>query len=381
MVRRALTLIVSAILLTGCGSKAANYSNSQTDVLNNFTEVRMSDCVIYRNTGEFPCVLDYKSMQSSVLCNIPNCSHTSSTCIANTLKSTHQLPIVYNNCIYYFLNEKNEIQKDGKRDIELKTTVMKFSLSELKEEKVCEIDGYNANCDGGRSYLIGEDYYFTVNNGNPIYDESGNVIFSSNSGKAVLYKINLSTEELTDYGELFDFSTYSKKYKGYSIRPFFIGRNETKLYFSVLIGSGTEFKSEVYTFDTENCVIEKYDDMTIQAVGDGYISYYSYKDSISSNDVSDIDTDRIVMVKNIETGETTEVKPEMYYNLMSIYNGKLWCSSECFDLNKKKTVKFTDLESAIVIGVYNDDYMVFGYDEKGNTVYQKISIDEIEKLF
>ena len=83
---------ICLISVTSCNTqKGANKTNNEA--FNNLSEIRMNDSAIYDYDGS-AFVIDYESMESSTLCNIPNCTHSSADCIVNICRINSQLPIV-----------------------------------------------------------------------------------------------------------------------------------------------------------------------------------------------------------------------------------------------------------------------------------------------
>ena len=250
----------------------------------------------------------------------------------------------------------------------------------MEFSKVQTLDGYNANSNGGRSYLIGSEYYFTTNNGDPEYDDAGNATGSSNCGQGKLYSMNLDTEEITDYGEFFNYEEYKKRFPEATICTYFWGRNENTLYFMVSIGTSSHCLDEVYTFDMNTKKIEKIADKRLVCVGDGYIVYLMANGEYGVLDVFRENEFKLI-IENIETGEIIEGPEITYYNLATICDKKLWYDGKCYDIASGKEVVVNDLLGASAIGMYENNYIIRGYDEKGQEIFEKVPCEEIDKLF
>lgn len=369
--------ITVLLSLTSC-EKNESASSKTGDQFNNWTNVQMDDSLLFYGDGKYANVLDYETMEASLLCNIPNCTHMTSQCLVSALKSRQQLPVIYNNCAYYFVNFFQFADgEDGKRILELSTTIMKYDFNEMELSRVMKIEGYNANCDGGGSYLTGSDYYFTTNNGDPDYDEAGNATGCSNSGQGKLYCINLETEELTDYGEIFDYEAYKKMYPTETMSTYFEGRNGDTLYFKVHFASLSKCESETYTFDMKTHEITKIADKWILCSGEGYVVYMKINDGYGPYSLEDYTTFEI---ENVKTGEVIDGPEVIYHNAVTLKNNKVWYDGKCYDIATGKEVTVTALECGRVIGIYDDNYIISGYDE-GKVAFEKIPCDEIDKLF
>lgn len=230
-------LVCGAALFTSCGNKNnspndISLSNS-SEAFNNWYYVSLDNCSIYNDKSR-PFIIDYSTMNSSILCNIPNCSHSSSDCIVNVLKSTFQLPIIYNNCAYYFINSDLISEADGKMELDLSTRIKKYDFNNHTISDIANISDFNANFDQG-CYLIGDEYYFTANYGNPRYDELGNVTAHNNGGGGDLFSVDLQNGEVTDHGEIFDYDELKKRYPTAetSTSTYLMGKIDDKLYIRV----------------------------------------------------------------------------------------------------------------------------------------------------
>lgn len=95
-------------------------------------------------------------METTILCNVPNCTHTTSSCINLYLKDSLQLPVIYNDCMYFFVNVKSYSEEDGKMLLDLETQIRKYDFNNMSTEDVAVIEGVNAN-DSGGCYLVGSD--------------------------------------------------------------------------------------------------------------------------------------------------------------------------------------------------------------------------------
>ena len=162
MSAKKIMLIFTSICLisaTSCNTQKDNNKNTN-EAFNNLSEIRMDNSAIYDYDGS-AYVIDYESMESSILCNIPNCTHSSADCIVNICRINSQLPIVYNGSAYYFINSDSFAEKNGKSVLDLKTDIKKYDFNNNKISHVTTIDGFNTEFNSG-GYLIGSDYYFII---------------------------------------------------------------------------------------------------------------------------------------------------------------------------------------------------------------------------
>ncbi len=373
--------MIMVMVLFSCGVENNENEVSEEQFCNGGS-VLLKQGYIYRDNNDYPMYLDYKTMNSSTLCNTPNCIHASSSCISYYLKDIYQLPIIYNNCVYYFDNIKSFVDKNENRALELKMTLMKYDLEQMKISKVAEIDNHNANSD---RYLIDSKCYFTTNYGNPKYDELGNVRSSSNGGGGNLFSIDLNNGEITDYGEIFDYEALKKEFPSAdSSTDFEIkGKHGEILYLNVSyqkerpsrefleqgIGEPPVSFGDTYTFNIKTNEITKLSNQRLISVINGYYTYFS------GNDESTL------FIQNLNTDETAKLVDYSGSRYAMVHNDKVWDNSICFDIKTGKKVTFSDLNDATVIAVYENNYIVMGYDREFNTIFEKIPCEEIDGLF
>lgn len=364
---------LSSIIVTSCGLKkdTMTYNNSY-EIFNNWYDVSMNDGALYMQNDR-AYIIDYTTMKTNILCNIPNCSHSSSDCIVKILTNDNQLPIIYNGCAYYFVNSSSYQETNGKTVLNLKTKIEKYDFKNRTISEVAMIENFNANVSGG-CYLIDSDYYFTTNYGNPKYDEAGNVVRNSSGGGGNLFSVNLDSGKITDYGEIFDYEELKDSYSAASNSTtiYLMGKLNRNLYIGVhylrdevtpeLIESGglPPFYGETYTFNLDTHVINKIDNKFSTCSMNGYHTYFS-----NSNDAH-------LIIENVENGELID-GPEVYaYNALSVLDGKVWHDSKCFDMKTGIDKEVSLLLGAHAICEYEDWYIIKGETENGDVVFERI---------
>ncbi len=344
-----LMCIISA---TSCNSHKDN-NKKTNEAFNNLYYINMNDSAIYKYDGS-AYVIDYESMESSILCNIPNCTHSSADCIVNICRINSQLPIVYNGSAYYFVNSNSFAEKNGKTVLDLKTDIKKYDFNNNKISQITTINGFNTEINSG-GYLIGSDYYFINTYGNPKYDDAGNVTSSSGSGGGNLFSINFETGKVTDYGEVFDYEKLKETYQDAANSTLIqiTGKIDNNLFMNIhyikkdTADFSAPFSGETYTFNLDTHKFEKYDDYFSTCSMNGYHTYYTDKDNTK------------LEIKNIKTGEITEIPELPGYNSLSVIDDKLWCDSKCFDIKTGNEIEIpSELTPITAIGEYKDYYIV-----------------------
>lgn len=371
---------IPLIIFTSSCKEQNNYKNSK-EIFNNFYYVRMDDGVIYRNNS-MPSLLDFESMKTTIICNIPNCAHDSD-CIIKALMDEDQLPIIYNDCAYYFENNASYKENSEKLELVLSSKLKKYNFADCKFSDVSTIKDHNINIDDG-CYLVGSDYYFTTNTGNPVYDTVGNVTSYNSGGGGNLFSINLDNGKVTDYGEIFDYKKLKEEFPSAqkSLSMYLMGKLDNKLHIGINYmkeeltpemmqnGNTPLWCGMTYTFDLDNHTIEKYNDEFSMCSMNDYHSYFTN------------DQNTLLTLQNVRTGEIYNGPDIVSWNAMSIFDDKVWHDdAKCFDIKTGKEVKVSSFDYGQVIAKYKDSYIFNATDKNGNTVFEKILSEEIDKLF
>ena len=184
---------------------------------------------------------------------------------------------------------------------------------------------------------------------------------TTNGGGGNLFSINLETGKITDYGEVFDYEklkeTYPASANSTSIQ--ITGKIDNNLFMNIHYkkeeytiemmqnGDVPPYSGETYTFNLNTHKFEKYDDYFSTCSMNGYHTYYTDKDNTK------------LEIKNIKTGEITEIPELPGYNSLSVIDDKLWCDSKCFDIKTGNEIEIpSELTPITAIGEYKDYYIV-----------------------
>jgi len=371
MSAKKIMLIFTSICLisaTSCNTKKDENKNNN-EAFNNLYYINMNDSAIYNQSNQdtISYLIDYESMKSSILCNIPNCTHSSADCIVNICKINSQLPIVYNGSAYYFINSDSFAEKNSKMVLDLKTEIKKYDLNNNKISNIATINGFNMeNISGG--YLIGSDYYFINTYGNPKYDDAGNVISSTNAGGGNLFSINFETGKVTDYGEVFDYEKLKETYPAAANSTLIqiTGKLDNNLFMNIhyikadTVDFSVPFSGETYTFNLDTHKFEKYDDYFSTCSMNGYHTYFTDEDNTK------------LEIKNIKTGEITKGPEITGFNTISVIDDKIWHDSKCFNIKTGKEMEIpSELPPTTAIGEYKDYYIV-KVESNDQNMFEKI---------
>ena len=208
MMKRLLLLLLAASMLTGC---AADKDMSRSDITADNSEktqyIRQehdyydNGCIyaVLRGNKFIPYYLDFETMETSIVCSKPNCTHNSSDCLANQLTAA---PVFHGGYIYFFTrNEYVEELKAGKREFRMDSSLKRASLETSEVETVCEFHDASPNI--GQGYILyGSKLYFHAYDPEPVSDEYGYISWGSSGGTDYVCSIDLDTAEYRNYGSL-----------------------------------------------------------------------------------------------------------------------------------------------------------------------------------
>lgn len=194
-----------SLLFTACGNSAEGTYSVQTPK----TGIFSADYGLYENgivyessdcsTAYF---LDFASMESTPLCNKPNCTHKDSDCLAHIVTGDNNRtpPVVYQDCAYYFTQEQQIVEDGTQTKNQIHSCLMKADLHTGTITKILEFTDleavFNANV-----ILEEKNLYFIAENGSISFDDGG-WSYSANSGPQYLCRINLENPALENLGQV-----------------------------------------------------------------------------------------------------------------------------------------------------------------------------------
>lgn len=203
MKKRILSIMLALTMLAGCGKKkSANDSDNvtvfsfmggtyETGLIYNFNELN--------NPTSF---LDYETLDKTVLCAMPNCTHTVAGCLA---KQVGVNPIIHNGYIYWFNSSEGFDETPDGHLFYMKTVFYKANLETSEIEKVCEFTDCTVDEWNSDFVLIGDTLWFIGNDETPppenIHDDSWKTT-SETPGAHFMCSINLNTGKYSNYGEV-----------------------------------------------------------------------------------------------------------------------------------------------------------------------------------
>lgn len=368
-------LSLCGVLLTslcGCSRESDLALSGVYSFGNAFDKTNITDSFCcYHDMNGRTAVLDYESMETSLLCKKPNCRHTGNECIIHRLNG--QISVFYENCAYYFVDEppvfiKNE---EGLPDLSLHSALYRYDFGTNTEEKLMQWEGgLVAEPDYGMLLYNGTLYFMDTQLGRQ-YDENGVLsAYSNNGGNIRLHSVSLTDLNVTDLCDLNDISALEQyyPYAGNSGDVYMKGLYDYKIYFTVgFIESGSEEQPAGHYFYRHYAT---YYDLT-----DG--KYYGVPEDYGKIDFSGVQfcsehyavickTNTALVYKN---GQKQPI--EMSYGgfndyaELSVADDFIFCDGKAFDLNTKEVHEADNLNpdnpdmfSKRVIARYGDDYIV-----------------------
>lgn len=367
MKKKILAIMITTLMLTGCGNNNVNNSN---ELSSNNKSNHSSDLIFiksgsneYKNGcvyGENPAkYLDFGTLESSPLCAVPNCTHKDSNCLAKYVGNT---PIFYNNYIYFFETNGGDCREtpDG-IEFFINSRLKKASLNSSEIETVCEFHDSAPVMSPMGIVLNNNEIFFVTDDLNPKKGEYGGYDWGNSGGNHCICSINLDTGEYTNFGSIYD---GDKEYEGaeYSscaditglydnkifIRYSFIKDNDALQsdnadYDSLWTHMNFEFDSETKTWHESELPF-------------GWFVFndtYTYYDNIRG------------MMKVIYNGTEKEFPCDRAGTELKMFNEKLFLSEEgtFYDLNTMTKYNLGEYSNYNIMG-YSDGNYIFSSARK-----------------
>ena len=364
-----LILFLCGVLLCSCGAKVPAAPDSFASMYFNTTDTMLC----YKSLNGKTHILEYESMEDSLLCNKPNCTHNGSDCIVARLGGN--IPIFSDTYAYYFIDDSPSIEEgeDGKPFLKLGTTLCRFDLTANAEEKLLHIDGVSASFNDYGWLLHDGAVWFIGNHYSPKTDENGILTsYGITGGKMELYSVDLKTQKISNYGDLYNVEELTKYYPKVpnSSEVYMCGVFDGKIYFNVAFVASADEMSGAYvnyvtyfdlqtkTYHGEPEDYENIDYSTVSFVSDDYLILT--KDGTA--EVCKTGAEEPVTISD------TDIYAGMFIPV-SAFDDTLFCCGKAYDLNTKKCIELTDNQNMKVIAAYQDSYII---GEGGQSDFKKV---------
>lgn len=351
--RRIKLLIVTSILsvsLYGCSNKN-DFSNSTNQnnlsyIVENYDYYKNG--VVYgKTTAAF---LDFDTMESSILCPVPNCTHQSSDCLAKKVGNT---PVFYNDNIYYFISNNGEVKETTKGKIfSIDSKLMKISINSLTAEEVCTFHDCAPPSDFSTYVLFNNELYFIGDDMGVEEDSYGGFSWGNTGGTHCLCSINLDNGKYMNYGSIYD---GDKQFEAaaYSSQSTILGVYKGKMYIGyTYVEDMDELNTGLFEFTYKNFEF----DFKSKTLSEANLPYSNYMNS-NTYTYYDKDNKQIHIIHN----ETESTIPYDYaVRDCSEFNGKFFMHHEgkWFDLIDNSEHSLGKYKDYKVVG-YEDDSYIF----------------------
>ena len=368
-------VILSAALLTACSKAEEPAAENNARIIDSFTNVTDSGMLYSDGDGRLN-FFDFESMNSSVLCTRPNCTHTDRETCSSYGMTNH--PILYDGSLFFFDREFLEVEKDGEFVLTNKTTIYQADPDGTNRISRQVIDEFTAPF--GRMLLSGDTAYFPLSKVE--YDEYGS---STGYEETWLCSYNIPENK---------FTMIEKLYEGYHAGTWIHGLWDGKIYLN--IGYAHELIPYPFGMESDNNAMNDY----MQKIKDVTISEEKVYD-IEAGTVSDSDMPKpeyvgegyYVYDKDGAAAVVPEIGGEMVLkdfpmyerNTVYIYGDIMFSYREniCADLSKGGKIKALDRsEGEVIEAYYNGGYIVSKYTaaddgEHGFNVYSRVEPDQL----
>lgn len=308
--------------------------------------------------GEKPAIyVDYETMESTVLCSRPNCTHTTSECVGNNVGDC---PMLYNGYLYYFSwSDKVKELGNGKREYLINSKLNRASLDNSEIETVAEFtDCAPREYDG---YLLIDDViYFTGDNMNPSEDGHGNITTSNQGGIHYFCSIDLKTGKYTNYGSIYDGDkqydeashSSSAQIRGYYNSKIIINYE----YYPIPVDPSKLHEMDEFEFRSNFVHITFEFNPVTKEMKESDLPTASYVDE-NIYVYADIKTNKSYV---ITPDKTYEFDCDTYYSA-SVINNKLFNQNEqeWYDLNDMLRHGMGEYGGYKVVSYYKDSYILF----------------------
>ena len=367
-----LLLLIPVMVLSGCTKKT---STDESDVSTNSKEPYYVDeyCNIYENgliyhQNDTLRYINFDTMESTVFCPKPNCSHNTSECIAKMIEGNS---FIYNNYMYYFDAKEgvNETPEGSEFFIDSKLKKVSLETSEIEvvsEFTDCEPDGH------GNDYVIdGNLLYFCGNDMNPEKGEFGGFDYANAGGVFSVCSINLDTGEYTNYGSIYNGEEYpgmersaGANFKGLYNSKLYIQYSFMKEYDDSFEGDARDqFTILNFEFDLKTHEIKQSELPDGSHMGDDFYVYNNYPE----NSTTILDKDKKYIVEGADAG------------IMGKYfNGKLFINNEWYDVKDNSHHSLGEEYAFFSILTTYDKYYIFATGD--NSKFIKLTEEELLAL-
>lgn len=386
-------ITLTALVLTGCTAQEESYYvRNKDDAYYDMGYNVYENGLVYTQSGasgKQAYFLDYETMNSVPLCNKPNCTHGSASCISKLAFSSSPLSVIHQDYVYWFSTDWEIVDsEDGKsQEPEILTKCMRAQISTGEAETFAEIEGVFMN--SAINMAIVDDVLYIIGSYEMQQDEDGTWGGAGRSGAQYLYTIDLQTAEVQNHGRVND-SPYAENswMYGSSVFPevqidgIYNGKlyvhyqyvDDPQIMIDFINSSEPEIPDDFPWLYENKCFDLETGEMTVSDLPYAWWIYdntYVYLE----------DGTFYVMDESGASVPAPNIKEDDFYNI-TLVNGKLWkCTSGGgFDPKTGEEItladKYTDF-GAWVMDYVNDRYVVQYFDEDYNIQFDFVTEEEL----
>lgn len=369
-----LFMFVSIFIMTSCG---ADTSVMQKEGYTN-GYISIGDTTLcYTAPDSQKNILNYDTMETGIICNKPNCSHSDTSCVSFALGE--YMPIFIENKAYFWIDdpESMEPNEEGIPDLKLGATLYSYDVFANETEKILHVDDVSVSLCYGMALHQGT-LYFVGNYKGRTYNENGIMLSKGNSGGRMgLFSVDLQKQEVHSFGDIYDLDALSAQYSGVksSIEAYMKGIYDNKIYFEVsYIEDDTDMENLKYN---------------------SYVTYYNLETNEFApqpEDLSNIDYVEIAFVSEnylvlvndehiftiYQQGSDTSIEIEdentNMYSEVFVDNDKLFFGDKIYDLKTGAYTINEKLKDSVIIAKYQGSYIM---KLPANETFEKIAKDEL----
>lgn len=349
-------LITAFSLLVGCSSDNKE-KQSGTVYITNHRDFYQNG-LIYQNSSGKTMFLEFDTMKSVVMCSMPNCNHTTSSCLSELLEPT---PIMYNGYAYSFVTDTKIVEKSDGRELSINSKLQRVNMTNFEFEDFCEFSDCTPRI--GEGYVLNDNLlYFIGHDENPHTNEYGDITWLSAGGNDYLCCINLDNSEFKNYG-LICYVEDNYPTADNSSTAKILGYYNNKIYigFSFLKDEQGSWELLNFEFDVNSKSLTESELPYAAFINDNAYVYYDKK---SNSTVVNYNND----IYNIKDCIVDIYAP--------VYNDKLFTRDGFYDLSKGIKHNFSEDAEYEVITYYDNSYVVM--ESSGNFI--KLTEDELLAL-
>ena len=205
--KRFICIGLAMFLLVGCKT------NNDEDINKSNTIAQyIGDCSFYNNGTAYKIgnkssftniFLDFDSMETTVLCQKPNCDHKSSDCFSKLIGYFYK-PIFYNDYIYYFQSNGGAVRNtsDGS-EFYIDSKLYRTKIDSFEKEVFCEFDDAVPR-ETGNYVLRNSELYFIADDRGAEKDDYGTYNWGNTGGNFFLCSIDLETGKYANHGQVYE---------------------------------------------------------------------------------------------------------------------------------------------------------------------------------